>query len=134
EGVYGTASWNYKLDDPGSQAFTKAFQEKYGFPPSQAAKTGYVQTLLYSDAAERAGSFYPPDVIKALEDHTVTGTDPSELLYRGCDHQAFHDMVVVQGKGPDERDNEYDLFRIVEQVPRKDIEYDCDLFPGELGP
>src|SRR5699024_2798829 len=89
EGVYGTASWNYKLDDPGSKAFTESFKAKYGFPPSQAAKTGYVQTLLYSDAAERAGSFYPPDVIKALEDHTVTGTDPSELLYRGCDHQAF---------------------------------------------
>src|SRR5699024_3273368 len=115
-------------------AFVKAFTDKYGAPPSQAAQTVYVQTLLYSDAVERAGSFYPPDVIKALEDHKVTGIGPGEVLYRGCDHQAFHDVVVVQGKKPANRKNEYDLFDIVEQVPRDTIVYECDYFTGELGP
>ncbi len=134
EGIYGTANWSYKLDDPGSQAFTKAFANEYKAPPSQPAQTGYVQALVYSDAVERAGTFYPPDVIKALEDHAITGIGPGETLYRGCDHQAFHDVLVVKGKAPADREDPYDLLETIQQVPRDQIEYECDLFPGELGP
>ena len=133
EGIYGTANWDYKLDDPASTIFTQTFQEAYGFPPSNSAHTAYVQTILYSDAVERAGTFYPPEVIRALEDYEVEGVGPGTLLYRGCDHQAFHDIVVVQGKAPAERASEYDLLNIVEQVPRDNLTYDCDFFPGELG-
>lgn len=134
EGVYGTQNWNYKLEDEGTKAFVESFKKKYGAPPSQAAHTSYVQTLLYSDAAERAGSFYPPDVIKALEDFEVEGIGPGKVHYRGCDHQAFHDVFVVQGKAPSERKDEYDMLKILQQVPRETIGYDCDFFGGELGP
>src|SRR3546814_18518510 len=51
EGVLGTAQFNEKLDDPGSKVFIKAFEEEYGAPPTQAALTAYVQTLLSSNAA-----------------------------------------------------------------------------------
>lgn len=134
EGIFGTTNWSPKLDDPGSVAFTKAFEEEYGVPPSQAGQTAYVQTIVYADAVERAGTFYPPEMIRALEDHEVDGIGGSKTLYRGCDHQAFHDMLVVQGKAPSQRENEFDLLDIVEQVPRDSITYECDHFPGELGP
>ena len=66
KGILGTTNWNWSLQDEGSQAFVKSFGQEYGFPPSQAAQTCYVQALLYADACERAGTFYPPEVIKAL--------------------------------------------------------------------
>ncbi|MDZ7788053.1 MAG: ABC transporter substrate-binding protein [Halofilum sp. (in: g-proteobacteria)] len=134
DGVFGSTAWNWALQDAGSQAFTKTFEAEYGFPPSQAAQTCYVQTLLYADACERAGTFYPPEVIKALEDHTITGIGPGEAFYRKGDHQCFKDMLVVQGKGPDEKEGEYDLLKVYQQVPRADVTYPVDTFPGKLGP
>jgi branched-chain amino acid transport system substrate-binding protein len=133
-GVYGTTNWNWTLDDPGSQVFVKAFESEYGFPPSQAAQTCYVQTLLYANACETAGTFYPPEVIKALEGFRFTGAGPGEAFFRKEDHQCFKDILVVQGKGPKEMKGEYDLLKIVERVPRDEVIYPVDTFPGELGP
>ncbi len=139
EGVLGTTNWNEKLDDPGSQAFVKAFTGEYDRPPSQAAQTAYVQTLMYANAVARAGTFYPPEMIKALEDFEFEGMGPGKGLYRGADHQAFHDILVVKGKAPGDRADEYDLLEIVKQIPRDDIMYEPDIeaFGGpsaELGP
>ncbi|MEC7961895.1 MAG: substrate-binding protein, partial [Pseudomonadota bacterium] len=50
KGIYGSTNWHWSLQDEGSQAFVRSFGTKYGFPPSQAAHTCYVQTLLYADA------------------------------------------------------------------------------------
>ncbi|MDC0335840.1 substrate-binding protein [Pseudodesulfovibrio sp.] len=134
EGVFGSTNWNWALQDEGSQAFVKSFTEEYGFPPSQAAQTCYVQTLMYADACERAGTFYPPQVIKALEGHSFTGAGPGEAFYRAEDHQCFKDILVVQGKGEKEKNGKYDLLKIVQQVKREAVTYPVDTFPGELGP
>ena len=134
DGVLGTTNWNWTLQDAGSQAFVKSFEAEYGFPPSQAAQTCYVQTLLYANACERAGTFYPPEVIKALEDFEFEGTGPGKTLYRGGDHQCFKDILVVRGKGPDKKKGKYDLLEIVDQVKREDVIYPVNTFPGELGP
>jgi branched-chain amino acid transport system substrate-binding protein len=134
DGVFGSTAWNWTLEDAGSQAFTKTFEAEYGFPPSQAAQTCYVQTLLYANACERAGTFYPPEVIKALEDFEFTGAGPGTAFYRKGDHQCFKDMLVVQGKGPDAKQGEFDLLDIFQQVPREDVTYPVDQFPGKLGP
>lgn len=134
EGVFGTTNWNWSLDNPGAKAFVDAFTEKYGFPPSQAAHTCYVQVILYADACERAGTFYAPEVIAALEDHEYSGdgyNNPS--LYRGADHQSFHDVFLVRGKSASARDSEFDLLEIVDEVPRATVEYPADTFEGELG-
>ncbi|WP_029897939.1 substrate-binding protein [Desulfohalovibrio reitneri] len=134
DGVFGTANWNWALRDTGSQAFVKSFEREYGFPPSQAAQTCYVQTLLYADACQRAGTFYPPEVIKALEGHTFTGAGPGESFMRAGDHQCFHDVLVVQGQGMAARQGDFDFLRVYKQVPRDQVSYPVDTFPGDLGP
>jgi branched-chain amino acid transport system substrate-binding protein len=134
EGVFGSSNWNWALQDAGSQAFTKSFEAEYGFPPSQAAHTCYVQTLLYADAVERAGTFYPPEVIKALEDHEFDGMGNGPTLYRGGDHQCMKNVLVVQGKGPDEKEGEFDLLKVVQVADRDSVTYPADHFKGELGP
>ena len=40
----------------------------------------------------------------------------------------------MQGKGPDEKQGEYDLLKLVQKLEREDTIYPVDQFPGELGP
>jgi len=134
DGVFGSTNWNWTLQDEGSQAFVKSFVKEYGFPPSQAAHTCYVQTLLYANACEMAGTFYPPEVIKAMEDFEFEGTSPGKTLYRGADHQCFKDILVVKGKAPSKQSGKYDLLEIVSQAKREDVIYPANTFKGELGP
>ena len=132
KGIYGTSNWAWQLSDPASQAFTKSFGAKYGQPPSQIAHTSYVQMLLYADAVERAGTFYPPEVIKALEDYEFDGLGNGPTLYRGSDHQCFKDVLVV--KGQEAPSNPFDLLEVVGSTSREEVTYDPAIFGGELGP
>ena len=132
KGIYGSSNWDWKLEDEGTKAFTKAFGEKYGFPPSQAAHTCYVQAILYADAAQRAGSFAPSAVGAALEGFKFDGMGNGATEYRAADHQCFKDVLVVKGK--DAPANKYDLLEVVEVTPRDKVEYDAAMLGGELGP
>lgn len=132
KGILGTTNWNWALKDAGSQAFVKSFGNEYGFPPSQAAHTCYVQTLLYANACEMAGSFYPPDVIKQLEGFTFDGMGNGPTEYRAADHQCFKPVLVMRGN--QNPSSQFDLLEIVQEVPRSQVEYDASIFGGELGP
>ncbi|MCL6283451.1 ABC transporter substrate-binding protein [Ruegeria sp. 2012CJ41-6] len=134
KGIFGSTNWHWSLSDAGSQAFVKSFGEKYGFPPSQAAHTCYVQTLLYADAVERAGTFNPCGVAEALEGFDFDGLGNGPTLYRAEDHQCFKDVLVVKGK--ENPTSEFDLLEIVEVTPRAQVEYAVDhpdFAGGDLG-
>ena len=132
KGILGTGNWDWKLDDAATKVFTKSFGAEYGAPPSQAAHTCYVQALLYADACERAGTFYAPEVIKALEGFEFDGMGNGKTLYRAADHQCFKSCVVVRGK--EKPKDKYDLMEVVKVVPREELMYDPSIFGGELGP
>ncbi len=124
KGILGSSNWNWKLQDEGTKAFVKSFGTKYGFPPSQAAQTCYVQTLLYADAAQRAGSFNPCAIVPALEGFKFDGLGNGPTLYRADDHQCFKDVLVVQGNETPE--NEYDLLNVAEVTPVEKVMYKPD--------
>jgi len=132
KGILGTSNWNYQLPDEGTAALTKSFGAAYGQPPSQAAQTCYVQTLLYANACEMAGTFYPPEVIKQLEGFEFDGLGNGPTLYRAEDHQCFKDVLVVRGK--ENPSGPFDLLEIVGITPRETVTYDASIFGGELGP
>ena len=134
KGIYGSTNWHWSLQDEGSKAFVKSFGAKYGNPPSQAAHTCYVQTLLYADAAERAGTFEPCQIVSALEGHKFDGMGNGPTEYRAEDHQCFKDVLVVKGK--DNPSSQFDLLEVVEVTPRAQVEYapDHEMFAGgDLG-
>ncbi len=131
KGIFGSTNWHWSLQDEGSKAFVKSFGEKYGFPPSQAAHTCYVQTLLYADACERAGTHNPCGVAEALEGFEFDGLGNGPTLYRAEDHQCFKDVLVVKGK--ENPSSEFDLLEIVEVTPAAQVTYDASIFGGELG-
>ncbi len=124
KGILGSTNWHWSLPDDGSKAFVRSFGTKYGFPPSQAAQTCYVQTLLYADAVNRAGSFNPCAVVEALEGFEFDGLGNGPTLYRADDHQCFKDVLVVQGK--ENPTSEFDVLEVVEVTPRAQVEYPAD--------
>ncbi|MEO1943184.1 MAG: substrate-binding protein [Candidatus Thioglobus sp.] len=132
KGILGTANWDWQLQDEGTKAFVRSFGKEYGFPPSMAAQTCYVQALLYANACENAGTFYPPEVIKQLEGFEFDGMGNGPTEYRAEDHQCFKNVLVVRGN--QNPTSSYDLLDIVKEVPRADVEYDASIFGGELGP
>lgn len=132
KGIFGTANWDWKLEDEGTRAFTKSFGEAYGSPPSQAAHTCYVQALLYANACESAGTFNPEGVVEALEGFEFDGLGNGPTLYRADDHQCFKPVLVVQGK--EDPKDKFDLLRVVAEVPVEKVSYDPAIFGGELGP
>ena len=129
-GILGSQNWDWKIENQlgdkysGTNAFVQSFGTKYGFPPSQAAHTCYVQTLLYADAVQRAGSFAPCAVAEALEGFEFSGMGNGETLYRADDHQCFKDVLVVRGK--ENPENEFDLVEIVEVTPVAQVMYAPD--------
>ena len=124
KGIFGSTNWHWSLQDEGSKAFVKSFGTKYGFPPSQAAHTCYVQTMLYADAVQRAGSFAPCAVAEALEGFEFDGLGNGPTLYRAEDHQCFKDVLVVKGK--ENPTSEFDLLEIVEVTPAAQVTYPVD--------
>ncbi|MBY6046522.1 substrate-binding protein [Vannielia litorea] len=149
KGILGSCNWQWSLQDEGTKAFVKSFGTKYGFPPSQAAHTCYVQTLLYADAVERAGTFEPCAVVAALEGDgsSLDGIDSAsnsglvfdglgngKTLYRAADHQCFKDVLVTKGK--ENPTSEFDLLEVVEVTPVDQVWYEPDhpMFAGgDLG-
>ncbi len=133
KGIFGSTNWHWSLQDEGSKAFVKSFGAKYGFPPSQAAHTCYVQAILYADAAQRAGTFNPCAIVEALEDFEFDGMGNGPTLYRGDDHQCFKKVLVVKGK--ENPSSQFDLLEIVQEVPTEQVIYEHTIpdVAGELG-
>ena len=131
KGIFGSTNWNWSLTDEGSKAFVKSFGAEYGFPPSQAAHTCYVQTLLYANACEMAGSFNPCRVIEALEGFKFDGMGNGPTEYRAEDHQCFKDVLVVRGN--QNPSSQFDLLEVVDITPRAQVEYAPDMLGGQLG-
>ena len=131
KGIFGSTNWNWSLQDDASRAFVQSFGREYGFPPSQAAHTCYVQTLLYANACEVAGTFNPCEVIAALEGFKFDGMGNGPTEYRAEDHQCFKDVLVVRGN--QNPNSQFDLLEVVDVTPRAQVEYGPDMLGGELG-
>ncbi len=136
KGIVGSQNWDWKVENQmgdkytGTNAFVQSFGNKYGFPPSQAAQTCYAQTLLYADAAARAGTFNPCAIGEALAGFEFDGLGNGPTLYRAEDHQCFKDVLVV--KGAENPEDEFHLVEIVEVTPTEQVTYapDHPMFAG----
>lgn len=98
-------SVNYKPDfGPTPQAFTDAYEKRFGIVPGYHAAGGYAAGLILQHAIEQAGSLKRGDVAKALNamdamtfyGHIRFSTDP---VSHGL--QIGHDMVLAQWQKSD---------------------------------
>ena len=135
-GIYGTVAWDSQIDNTPSNQFTQAFQNKYSRTPSGPAQLAYAQTLQYAAAVERAGTFYPPEVIKQLEGFQYNNIGMGQETMRKCDHQAQRAVPVVKGL-PQDQQQQGQFFEIVNLTPADQLGYSCSEGPAaecDLGP
>ena len=133
--VFGTTAWDPGIENEPSKTFAEAFEQEYGSQPPGVAQIAYAQTLQYAAAVERAGTFYPPEVIRQLEGYEYDNVGLGQEVMRKCDHQAQRAVPVVQGKQESEQ-GENDLLDLVDLVSSDQVGYDCDSGPAaecELG-
>lgn len=136
EGVYGAMDfwWSMAETVDNAKRFVDAFDKANGYKPRVGAEFGYTQMLAWADAVERAGTFYPPEVIKTLEAGHKIAMPCGEGYYRACDHQMVHPMPVVVGKGAAQMKGPEDFYDVVEIVSGEGILPSCDALGCKLGP
>jgi ABC-type branched-subunit amino acid transport system substrate-binding protein len=112
--VVSTTSWYWSLQErfPGSKEFVAAFRRRYNKVPSSSAAAAWVAVNQWASAVERAGSFDPKAVVRALEDHRFTLLKGRER-WRTWDHQAVSSVYLLRGKSGAESDGAWDLLEIV---------------------
>ena len=69
---------------------------------------------------ERAKTFYPPEVIKALEAKMPMKTSLGDVMYRPEDHQLIRPVPVMRGKKPSEMKSKDDYYEVVKMIPGTD--------------
>ncbi len=122
-GTYGTQAWWWTEEDtyPLAKYFVADFEQKNKYKPRWGASEIYLQMIVWADAVERAGTFYPVEVIKALESGQKVDTIYGEVWYRAGDHQMVRPVPVMVGKKPAEMKGPEDFYRIVELVPGEKV-------------
>jgi branched-chain amino acid transport system substrate-binding protein len=136
QGVYGTMDFWWTLEDhyPLAKHFVSTFEQRYQSKPRWCAHIAYLQALVWALAVEKAGTYYPVDVIKTLETLDLKGTTLGDVRYRAHDHQMIRPVPVVVGKKPSEMRNPEDFYRIAGVVAGDQVMSPPDYFGCKLGP
>jgi branched-chain amino acid transport system substrate-binding protein len=135
EGVYAATDFWWTLEDkfPLAKMFVASFQKKYGYRPEWGANNAYMQFAMWADMCERAGSFYPPDVIKAYEAGHHIDSTVGDVHFRAADHQLVRPVIIVKGKAPSAMKNPEDFWEVLEVVPGAPLMQAPDAFGCHLG-
>jgi branched-chain amino acid transport system substrate-binding protein len=122
-GTYGTQAWWWTEQDtyPLAKLFVEEFEKKNHYKPDWGASEVYIQIMVWADAVARAGTFYPIEVIKALESGHKVPSIYGDVYYRAEDHQMVRPVPVMVGKKPSEMQSPDDFFRIVDLVPGEQV-------------
>ncbi len=128
QGVYGTQDfwWTLAETNEAAKLFVESFEAQNKYKPRWPAHIAYSQMLSWADAVERAKTFNPVAVIKALESGHKLQMPVGEVYFRECDHQQVRAVPVVVGKKPSEMRNPEDFYRIVNLTPGVDVIPPCD--------
>ena len=123
EGLYGTEPWWWGEENKFQLAkyFVADFEKKYNYKPRFPAANVYNSMIMWADAVERAGTFFPPEVIKALESGHKVDTIAGRVWFRAADHQGVSPVPVLQGRSKSEMKGSEDFFKTVEVVPGEQL-------------
>jgi ABC-type branched-subunit amino acid transport system substrate-binding protein len=135
QGVLAATDFWWTLEDkyPLAKMFVDAFDKKYNYKPDWGANNAYMQFAMWARMCEEAGSFYPPDVIKAYEKGETIQSTVGDVHFRGADHQLVRPVIIVQGKKPADMKNKEDWWDVKEVVPGEPLMQKPDAFGCNLG-
>lgn len=135
EGVYGSVDFWWTMADtiPAAKLFVDAFEAKFKYKPEWSAQIGYSQMFAWADAVERAKTFYPPAVIKALEAGHKLQLPIGAGYYRACDHQMVRGVPIIRGKKRSEMRGPDDFWDVLKIVPGEQAVPTCEQAGCKLG-
>ncbi len=135
EGVYSATDFWWTLEDkfPLAKMFVDAFLKKYGYRPEWGAENAYMSFAIWARMVEEAGTFYPPDVIKAYEKGETFPSMVGDVHFRAEDHQLVRPVIIVKGKAPKAMKNKEDYWEVTEVVPGAPLMQKPDAFGCNLG-
>lgn len=116
---YWPVVWYYLLDTPGSQAFNKAYQDRFGQPAENNSWQEYIAVKSVLEAMKRANSVNSADLVKALEGWEFDGLKKRKVYYRDWDHQLIQEMYILQARTKDKVTSNFDFFDIVTSAPKE---------------
>ena len=123
QGVIGALPWTWKVPYQYNYArgkeFVEKFVQRFNRYPGTAGASAYTIMYEYKAAVERAGSFDPPKVVKALEGHSYQLLKDKQV-WRDFDHQSIQTVYVVRCNPPDVvmKDKYHlDYFEIISSTP-----------------
>jgi ABC-type branched-subunit amino acid transport system substrate-binding protein len=102
--------------------------------PEWGANAAYLQIAMWADAVERAGTFYPPEVIKAYEAGQKLNSTVGEVYFRGADHQLVRPVIIQRGKAKSAMKNDDDYYDVLDVLPGAPLMQAPDAFGCKLGP
>lgn len=118
---YWQSLWYHGLDNARSNAFTAAFIKRYGVPPENQAWGDYVAAKVLAGAMNEIKSTASADLIKHFESGAKFDVlKDREGSFRNWDHQLLQEMYLVRVKDKDKSKDQWDIFEIVEPMPRED--------------
>ena len=122
EGIYAMHYFYYDLSDfedkavaKSAKEFTDLYRAKYNTPPDAYATIAYTAYMEMFRGFETAKSFEPKKVSAALMANHGEFTSVKGAARWREDHAAVYKYAgfLVRGKGPGERKDEWDLFKVV---------------------
>jgi ABC-type branched-subunit amino acid transport system substrate-binding protein len=135
EGVYAATDFWWTLEDkyPLAKMFVDEFHKKYGYRPEWGAENAYMSFAIWARMVEEAGSFYPPEVIKAYEKGETFPSFVGDVRFRPEDHQLVRPVIIVRGKAPKDMKNPEDYWEVTEVVAGEPLMQKPDAFGCHLG-
>jgi ABC-type branched-subunit amino acid transport system substrate-binding protein len=135
DGVLAGTDYWWTIEDryPLAKMFNEAFKKKFGTNPEWGANAAYMQIAMWADAVERAGSFYPPDVIKSYEKGVTVQSTVGPVHFRPEDHQLVRPVIILRGKSQSKMKSKDDYYDVVEIVEGGPLMQAPDAFGCKLG-
>ena len=122
QGIYSMHYFYYDLSDfedkevaKSAREFTDLYRAKYNKPPDSYATIAYVAYMEMFRGFEASGTFDPKKVSAALMANNGQFVSVKGPAHWRQDHGAVYKYAafLVQGKGPGEQKNEWDLFKVM---------------------
>jgi branched-chain amino acid transport system substrate-binding protein len=111
--------WYHGLTTPQSVAFTKAFTTQFGYPPDNQAWGDYVAAKILCQAIAETKSTDSAKLIEYFEKGASFDILKARKgSFRKRDHQLLQEMYVVKVKDKAKMKDKWDIFEIVEAVPK----------------
>jgi branched-chain amino acid transport system substrate-binding protein len=115
---YWQSMWYHTLNTPGSLAFVKRFQAKFGHPPENQAWQDYTAARVIAQAIAETKSTDSAKLVQYLEKGAQFDIlKARKATFNARDHQLMQEMYVVKVKDKVKMQDKWDFFDILRAAP-----------------